>query len=146
MGEQDDLRSGSSNADARQEASAFNAPPLGLARCHLCPSRSVRISRLRLQDLVHILTFQFPVRCSRCGQRQYTTPLIAAIAGRHKIMKGPRKRAPEVSWASFTEVSPEEEGKLRPMTTVIGPRARNLGTYIKQQESPHRPAPPDDTI
>lgn len=109
------------------ETPAVFDTPTGVAHCIFCPGRHLRISRLRFQDLVHIIQFEFPVRCGRCGQRQFVSPLVAAISGRHRILRTEhRRRRPETqTWASWTEFVPNET-KDRPMTTVAGPRAARL--------------------
>lgn len=114
-------------AERQMETSAVFDAPTGVAHCLFCPGRHLRLSRLRAFDISRILRFEFPVRCGRCGQRQYVAPLVAALSGRHKIMRGElRKRAPETqTWASWTEPVANET-KDRPMTTAIGPRAARL--------------------
>ncbi|MBS1815143.1 MAG: hypothetical protein JSS87_09745 [Acidobacteria bacterium] len=100
--------------------------PTGVAHCLFCPGRHLRLSRVRFFDLFRILLFQLPVRCGRCGQRQYAPPLVAALHGRHKVMRGKlRQKQPEQSWASWTGDIPGQP-KPRPLTTVAEPRAGRL--------------------
>lgn len=136
----------SSNDAARPATPRRQAPaspavfdtPTGVAHCIFCPGRHLRISRLRFQDLIHIAQFEFPVRCGRCGQRQFVSPLVAALSGRHRILRSEhRRQRPETqTWASWTEFVPNET-KDRPMTTVAGPRAARLE---KRAPKPARPA------
>lgn len=137
----EEMQSRQQNGSDSGEFAAVEIPavfeaPTGVAHCIFCPGRHLRMSRLRMQDLSHIMLFQFPVRCGRCGQRQYVPPLIAAISGRHKVLRGNlRKKRPQQSWASWTEVVPDEP-KARPMTTVAEPRAVRLEKRAAPRPSP----------
>lgn len=136
MSEDMERRQTESGGFAAVEIPAVFDTPTGIAHCIFCPGRHLRLSRLRMQDLSRIMLFQFPVRCGRCGQRQYVPPLVAAISGRHKVLRGHlRKAKPQQSWASWTEVIPDEP-KARPMTTVAEPRAARL-----EKRAEHKPTP-----
>jgi hypothetical protein len=60
--------------------------------CHECGSNNIRASRVRLADLLHLLEFQYPVRCYRCKRRWYA-PLLSTLSlprsthGRRKVPK-----------------------------------------------------------
>jgi len=48
-----------------------------MMRCLGCRSTRIRISRLRLSDLAHLLLFHYPVRCRSCLQRDYVNFIAA---------------------------------------------------------------------
>lgn len=48
--------------------------------CDWCGNPGFRRSRLRSSDLVRLLTLQYPTRCTRCGQRQYVSFVVALKA------------------------------------------------------------------
>ncbi len=70
-------------------------------KCLWCESSKMRTSRLRMDDLLHLLQLQYPVRCRTCGQRDYASIFIcwklprrqqlfllgeyAAVAGIHSL-------------------------------------------------------------
>lgn len=93
-------------------------PPVmpGTLYCMQCRSRHLRLTRLRPRDIGHLLLFTFPVRCRRCGQRQYVAPLAAFLSSALPKSKG--KRRTRVSWANWTETLAEHAALARPVTTA----------------------------
>lgn len=55
-------------------------PGKGRRVCDWCGNNGFRRSRLRGADAVHLLTFTYPVRCTRCGQRQFVSWIAAVSA------------------------------------------------------------------
>lgn len=49
-------------------------------QCQFCPGQSFRRSRLRADDIQHLLKMRYPVRCLRCGQRQMVSFTVAGIS------------------------------------------------------------------
>ena len=43
----------------------------GQRTCVFCGNSGFRRSRLRITDVLRLLLLRYPVRCIRCGQRQY---------------------------------------------------------------------------
>ena len=41
--------------------------------CDACGSSRFRISRVRLSDVLKLLSFQYPVRCVSCQERSYAS-------------------------------------------------------------------------
>lgn len=76
--------------------------------CKLCGNPRFRRSRLRFGDLSHLLLLKFPVRCTRCGQRQYMGLGVASGAGSTRPQSASALRAaaegPD-SWKTWTEQS-----------------------------------------
>ena len=60
--------------------------------CHDCGSKNLRTSLLRFRDVLHLLEFQYPVRCRICKKRWYaplflTLHLPRSTHGRVKVQK-----------------------------------------------------------
>jgi len=51
-------------------------------QCQLCGSAKFRCSHLWHRDFRRILDFQYPVRCRKCGTRDYTNVFKALAIGR----------------------------------------------------------------
>jgi len=54
--------------------------------CRLCGLSDFRVSRFRSTDLSHLFAFQYPVRCRKCGIRDYTS-LLEAIKFKRESVK-----------------------------------------------------------
>jgi hypothetical protein len=46
-------------------------------KCHYCGSSKLRVSRLRVGDVVRLLLFQYPIRCRACRERDYAGLMLA---------------------------------------------------------------------
>jgi ribosomal protein L37E len=57
----------------------------GVVACAFCGNPQFRRSRLRASDIPELLMLRYPLRCTRCGQRQYNNLYVALLA------YGPRK-------------------------------------------------------
>lgn len=110
-------------------------------RCLFC-STPLRLSRFRTRDLSKLLLFLLPLRCPKCGQRQYANALMAALAGRSKSVKRSGLR-PHHTWKDWTEAEQKSPTLARPMTTAAGPKAQRLE---KRSELTSRNAKVDDSI
>jgi hypothetical protein len=56
--------------------------------CHHCNSVKLRNSRFRLEDLIHLLKLQTPVRCRDCKMREYVSfPKALAVARAEKARR-----------------------------------------------------------
>ena len=60
-------------------------------KCVFCPHQQFRRSRLRTDDIQQLLQLRYPVRCLRCGERQYSSFTVAAIS-LPSTTKHPRRR------------------------------------------------------
>jgi DNA-directed RNA polymerase subunit RPC12/RpoP len=65
-------------------------------QCQYCSGQSFRRSRLRANDIAHLLLMRYPVRCLRCSQRQMVSFTVAGISvpshvkqrrARHEVAK-----------------------------------------------------------
>lgn len=101
----------------------------GVGHCRFCSSASLRPSSMRRADIAKLFLFQLPMRCFRCGQRQFTSFLIAAIASRRVPSLRASRENP--TWKSWTELGTKQTPLARPMSTVAKPRSR----YIEQKRA-----------
>jgi len=46
----------------------------------MCSGQEFRRSRLRNDDITHLLLLTYPVRCLRCSERQYVSLVVAALS------------------------------------------------------------------
>lgn len=49
-------------------------------RCQFCVGQKFRRSRLRAEDIRSLLLMRYPVRCTRCAQRQLVSFTVAGIS------------------------------------------------------------------
>ncbi len=49
-------------------------------RCQFCIGQKFRRSRLRTEDIRSLLLMRYPVRCTRCAQRQLVSFTVAGIS------------------------------------------------------------------
>lgn len=61
-------------------ASAVMDVPDGVIACSFCANTRFRRSRVRMYDLKEILLLRYPLRCTRCNQRQYGSYFTAGIS------------------------------------------------------------------
>ena len=111
----------------------------GTVACPFCGNGNFRRSRLRFSDLVELLLLRYPVRCTRCSQRQYVEISIALLSFAPKHV-GPRPATGQDTWQNWT--APGSLQTARPLSTAQGPRARNLesGARPAYTEPPSRVA------
>jgi DNA-directed RNA polymerase subunit RPC12/RpoP len=67
----------SHNQAIYSDLSATSGLPI---RCQYCSHQSFRRSSLRTTDLTQILFMRYPVRCTRCGQRQMVSFTVAGVS------------------------------------------------------------------
>lgn len=96
--------------------------PDGVIACSFCGNTRFRRSRVRVQDLVEVLLLRYPVRCTRCNQRQYASYLTASLA------LPPRSHQERVARGGETWQAWTEQGRQgsRPMSTAVGPKATKI--------------------
>ena len=109
----------------------------GVVACPFCGNPRFRRSRLRFADMAEILMLRYPVRCTRCSQRQFTDFNIAMLSYPPK-RTGARAAEGSDTWKNWTDPSLPGQPVARPLSTALGPRARNLDASAR----PTRPAPP----
>ena len=63
-------------ADRELESMHYGTP----IQCEFCVGRKFRRSRLRAADIRQLLLMRYPVRCTRCSQRQNVSFTIAGIS------------------------------------------------------------------
>ena len=98
----------------------------GAVGCPFCGNAQFRRSRLRFTDLAEVLMLRYPVRCTRCSQRQFTDLYIAMMAYPPKY-RGSRAAQNQDSWKSWTAQS-ASSSNARPLSTATEPKANNLNT------------------
>lgn len=96
----------------------------GAVGCPFCGNAHFRRSRLRFTDLAEVLMLRYPVRCTRCSQRQYTDLYIAMLSASPKF-RGERLAQGQDSWKNWTGQTATSPS-VRPLSTAMEPRARNL--------------------
>ena len=111
-------------SEAWTPASSRKAPP-GVLGCNFCANTKFRRSRVRLPDLAELLMLRYPLRCTRCNQRQYGFFVTAAYALPPKQYDKRIDRGRD-TWQAWTESEGDQVTPKRPMTTSIGPRATKL--------------------
>jgi hypothetical protein len=89
------MASSSKKGSRRESSQAPLLPPrIGIVvRCQFCPGHEFRRSRLRQNDLRHILLMRYPVRCLRCAQRQLVSFTVAALSLSSSTRQRRRKRS-----------------------------------------------------
>ena len=102
----------------------------GSVGCPFCGNSNFRRSRLRFTDLAEILMLRYPVRCTRCSQRQFTDLYIAMMSYAPKF-RGQRAVQGEESWKNWTGQN-SYSPSVRPLSTAMGPKARNLNPISKE--------------
>lgn len=102
----------------------------GTVACPFCGNGNFRRSRLRFSDLLEMLLLRYPVRCTRCSQRQFVEISIALLSFAPKHV-GPRPATGQDTWQNWTATGPLQAA--RPLSTALVPKSRKL-------ESGARPA------
>lgn len=113
----------------------------GTVACGFCGNTRFRRSRLRFHDIRELLLLRCPVRCTRCGQRQYNSYAVAGLALPQKT-HGPRLAKGSETWKSWTEQNISGQHFSQPKSTAIDPRAEQLDAPVPR---PARPAPAAQT-
>ena len=108
----------------------------GSVACPFCGNGNFRRSRLRFSDLLEIMMVRYPVRCTRCSQRQYVEVAIAMLSFPPKHI-GARPAKGQDTWQNWTSADAPVQ-TARPLSTALGPKARNL----EPVEKAPRPEPP----
>lgn len=74
--------------------------------CQFCSGQEFRRSKRRTDDISQLLLLSFPVRCIRCGERQYVSFAVAAVS-LSSSKRQPRpvhsNRSKETSWSEPQE-------------------------------------------
>ena len=95
----------------RPHSSHSRTPYLGLdpyngvpIQCQFCSGQSFRRSTLRVDDFTQILLMRYPVRCIRCGQRQWVSYAVASLAVSSSVKPRRKHRPvdPAKRWIDFT--------------------------------------------
>jgi hypothetical protein len=112
------------NGDAPLSTSDIELPD-GVIGCGFCGNTKFRRSRVRIHDVGELLMLRYPLRCTRCNQRQYSYFVTAAYAlpPRSHVARVDRGRD---TWKAWTEHEQNSPTLQRPMTTSIGPKATKL--------------------
>ena len=78
--------------------------------CRLCSGEKFYRSAMRSSDLWMILQMQFPVRCTRCSQRQFRSFMTACLAEptRTRVRYRPRKKETWGKWTSGSDKQTKE--------------------------------------
>ena len=108
----------------------------GVVGCPHCGNPRFRRSRLRFTDFTELLMLRYPVRCTRCGQRQYTDFNVAMLSFPPRSL-GAKTAEGQDTWQNWTDPSLPSQAVSRPLSTALGPRARNLDANSR----PSRPVP-----
>lgn len=124
-------------------ASAVMDVPDGVIACSFCANTQFRRSRVRTYDLKEILLLRYPLRCTRCNQRQYGSYFTAGISLPPKSLSMRVARDGE-TWQAWTEQGGDGQKRRRPMSTAIGPKATKLqnnpvtpvGSFAGQSNAP----------
>lgn len=103
----------------------------GVVACLHCGNPRFRRSRLRFTDFLELLMMRYPVRCTRCGQRQYTDFNIAMMSFPPRPAGG-RKAEGQDTWKAWTDPSMAGQPVSRPLSTAQGPRAERLEANSRQ--------------
>lgn len=77
------------------------AAPALKSHCRFCGGTSLRRSRLRASDFPTVLLLHWPVRCRRCGKRQFVFITVARQLPAANAPHTPEQLY-EDSWQSFT--------------------------------------------
>jgi len=93
----------------------YNGVPI---QCQFCSGQDFRRSTLRSDDIGQILLMRYPVRCTRCGQRQMVSYTVASLAISSSIRPRRRHRPvdPSKRWVDFTR-HPDAPNPLEPAST-----------------------------
>lgn len=105
----------------------------GAVGCPFCGNSRFRRSRLRFTDLVEVLMLRYPVRCTRCSQRQFTDLYIAMMSYPPKY-RGERMAQGQDSWKNWTGQS-APSSSVRPLSTAMEPKAHNLNLSSNSPET-----------
>ena len=89
----------------------------GVVGCPLCGNVRFRRSRFRFTDFAELLMMRYPVRCTRCGQRQYTDFNVAMMSFPSRSVGGQRAEGQD-TWKNWTEPSMSGQPVARPMSTA----------------------------
>ncbi len=100
----------------------------GSLACDACGYSRFRRSRIRFGDVKELVMMRFPMRCLRCGKREYHDFALAMLSGRSK--EHGRLSEGTDTWKSWTRSSSDVPTSARPLSTSQGTRAERL----------HRPA------
>jgi hypothetical protein len=114
----------------------------GELACEFCGYNRFRRSRTRFRDLMELLMMRYPVRCMRCGQRQYFELTFALLAHAPKAQVERVAEGTDTwqNWTQATGEAPDQPTPARPMTTAVGPRAQRLTQ--QPARPPRTTAPP----
>ena len=131
-------------ADARARVEPYAERPVikldkGSLGCESCGNKRFRRSRVRFGDMRELMMNRLPVRCMRCGQRQYHEAPFAFLASSVKTQIVRVSEGTD-TWRSWTGTATEDGS--RPMTTVMGTRAQRL---TKPEQEPSAQAQPVET-
>ena len=107
-------------------------PPPGV--CRFCGNFGFRRSRLRFADLSRLLTLKLPVRCVRCGKRQYAGLSVASLAHAPRPEKRTSSRDTGDSWKNWTEQTSQKDA------------ARRSGAFKEAAHTNRRSEPPDPGV
>jgi hypothetical protein len=81
-------------------------------QCEYCTGNEFRRSSVRTDDIRHLLMLRYPVRCLRCGQRQYVSLTVAALS-RSSAMRQPRPQRQQRTSEERNWTEPAERMVLR---------------------------------
>lgn len=86
---------------AARMAAPMREQSAGLIACPFCGNRRFRRSRFRSEDLLHLAVLRYPLRCTRCNQRQYGTFAAAGLAEPRRNMRREAVRSRN-TWKDWT--------------------------------------------
>jgi hypothetical protein len=109
----------------------------GVVACLFCGNNRFRRSRLRFSDLGELLLLRYPLRCTRCGQRQYNSIHIAFLSFAPRSTNVRQAQGTD-TWQNWTGPANSGQRVARPLSTAIGPRAQRL-------EAAQRPETPEES-
>ncbi len=96
-------------------------------QCQFCVGQKFRRSRLRGGDIRQLLLMRYPVRCTRCSQRQAVSFTVAGISIPSYVRSRDRGK-PSSGYArsqlTRSETRPETRSETRPDTTPRDPAPR----------------------
>jgi ribosomal protein L37E len=128
-------------ASEKSAVQPYSARPMlelreGSFACGACGYSRFRRSKVRFGDVKELIMMRFPMRCLRCGKREYHDVVLAMLSGRSK--EHGRLSEGTDTWKSWTRSSSDVPTSARPLSTAQGTRAERLHRPAESQTTPRR--------
>jgi ribosomal protein L37E len=129
-------------ASEKSGVQPYNARPMvelrkGSFACVACGYSRFRRSKVRFADVKELVMMRFPMRCLRCGKREYHNVALAMLSGRSKDLDARPSEGTD-TWKSWTRSSSDVPLSARPLSTAQGPRAERLHRPAEAPQTPRR--------